>query len=59
MHGNILVVDDEEGIREVLAATLREEGYTVFVEPEGMGAEQRMLADSIDCVLLDLMSPGR
>lgn len=59
MNGNILVVDDEEGIRELLAASLGEEGYTVFGEPGGEGAEQRIRTDSIDCVLLDLVLPGR
>jgi DNA-binding NtrC family response regulator len=55
----ILVIDDEEIIREALEALLAAEGYTVLsAETGGQGLD--LLADRhVDAVLLDLMLPDR
>jgi PAS domain S-box-containing protein len=57
--GCILVVDDEEQVREVVARILRRAGYRVLVAPDGPTAleladEHR---DEIDCLLTDVVMP--
>lgn len=64
MHRNgsadyvILVVDDEEDLRTMLAEHLEDEGYTVLTA--GTGDEALALAQSrrLDVILLDVMMPG-
>ncbi len=55
---SILVVDDEPVIMELLAYSLRREGYEVTVSPNGLEALE--LFDKIhpDLVVLDIMLPG-
>ena len=58
-RGRILVMDDEEGIRNVLAMTLRRLGHEVGVAKDGgeaVEAYARAKEDghSFDCVILDL-----
>lgn len=58
MTKSILVVDDEEGIREILQMSLEIEGYTVFTAGNGREALD-FLANSAEpgLILLDLMMP--
>ena len=64
MHGTrrptrILVVDDNEALRENLAEALELEGYDVAVAPDGVKALARLDEDpSFEVILLDLMMPG-
>ncbi|MGC9524591.1 MAG: PAS domain-containing hybrid sensor histidine kinase/response regulator [Limnospira sp.] len=55
----ILVVDDEEPIREITQTTLENFGYRVVVASNGLEAIElyRRSPEPIDCVLLDLMMP--
>jgi two-component system nitrogen regulation response regulator NtrX len=53
----ILVVDDEEGIREVLSAILEDEGYEVRVAADGIEGLALMNEESVDLVLLDVWLP--
>jgi two-component system, OmpR family, phosphate regulon response regulator PhoB len=65
--GQILLVEDEEVIREAIAYSLREEGYTVVAAPDGkVGLEyiqsikqriQSTGASPIDLIILDIMLP--
>jgi len=56
---SILVIDDEEIIREALEALLVVEGYNVITAATG-GQGLEVLGDrKVDVVLLDLMLPGR
>jgi CheY-like chemotaxis protein len=56
---SVLIVDDDETIREVLANLLQEEGYTVFTAPDGQPALERLRTHSSSLVVLvDLMMPG-
>ncbi len=55
---SILVVDDEEINREILAALLASEGYTVLHACDGEAALQSIAQNKIDLVLLDVMMPG-
>jgi CheY-like chemotaxis protein len=54
----ILIVDDDEGIREVLAESLELEGYRVQVCVNGADALARLRDGARpDLILLDLMMP--
>jgi sigma-B regulation protein RsbU (phosphoserine phosphatase) len=57
-HGSLLVVDDDEANREMLARRLRHDGYTVTLAGNGMEALQLVRTQSFDVVLLDLIMPG-
>jgi len=57
-HGFILVVDDEEGNRDVLSRRLELQGYAVDTAESGERALEMMKADTFDLVLLDILMPG-
>ncbi|HEX2351083.1 MAG TPA: response regulator transcription factor [Ktedonobacterales bacterium] len=54
----ILVVDDEEAIREVLAQYLRRAGFVVLEAADGPSALRIASATPPDLLILDLMLPG-
>lgn len=54
----ILVVDDEEDIRELVELNLRREGYHILTCETGEQALQRVASKAPDVVVLDLMLPG-
>lgn len=54
---DILVVDDEMGIRELLAEILYDEGYDVHVAENAAQARDYRLAHEPDLVLLDIWMP--
>jgi DNA-binding NtrC family response regulator len=54
----ILVVEDEDVIRELLEQTLEEEGFRVAVVATGEAALKRLEESLFDVVLLDLNLPG-
>ena len=58
--GTVLVVDDEEMVREVCEDVLRAAGYRVLTAPDGETALEvyASQSDRIDLVLLDLSMPG-
>jgi two-component system, chemotaxis family, chemotaxis protein CheY len=53
----ILVVDDEDAIREVVAETLELEGYHVERAHDGQQGLAKLRASRPDAVILDLMMP--
>jgi CheY-like chemotaxis protein len=55
----ILVVDDDEGIRENIADLLGTEGYRVFVASDANEAMERLAAEDVDLLLTDFQMPGR
>ena len=57
-HIQILVVDDERGIRESLQGVLEDEGYTVQVAGTAEKALEELHRRSYDVVLLDVWLPG-
>src|SRR5947209_8313322 len=58
MPQSLLVVDDEEGIRQTLRGVLEDEGFEV--ETAQSGEECLRLCDrqTYDCILLDVWLPG-
>lgn len=53
----ILVVDDEENIRELLRESLEDEGYRVNVAKNGQEAIEKVRAINPDTVLMDVKMP--
>jgi two-component system, OmpR family, response regulator RegX3 len=53
----VLVVDDEEAIRDALAYILRSDGHDVDVRDTGMGAVEAASEGELDLVILDVMLP--
>ncbi|HYM60825.1 MAG TPA: sigma-54 dependent transcriptional regulator [Thermoanaerobaculia bacterium] len=54
----ILIVDDEEVLRDVLEAVLRREGFEVVLASSGEEALAILDAEEVDLVILDMMLPG-
>jgi two-component system nitrogen regulation response regulator NtrX len=54
MSENILIIDDEPGIRETLSAVLRDEGLTVSTAESGEEGLDLARRNEYDCILLDI-----
>ncbi|MET3575772.1 response regulator [Bhargavaea ullalensis] len=54
----ILVVDDQNGIRLLLAEVFRREGHETVLAKNGFEALERLRETEPDCVLLDMKMPG-
>ena len=54
---NILVVDDEIGIRELLSEILSDEGHVVVTAENAAAARAARLREQLDLVLLDIWMP--
>ena len=54
----ILIVDDEEVLRDVLTSLVRREGWTPLTAQSGEEALTMLERETVDLVLLDLMLPG-
>ena len=57
-RGTVLVVDDEEVMREVLEALLQREGYEVRLAVNGMEGLELARSQSFDAAIVDVMMPG-
>jgi sigma-B regulation protein RsbU (phosphoserine phosphatase) len=55
---HVLVVDDNEVNRDLLARRLQREGHRVELAVDGVDALARLAADEFDLILLDIMMPG-
>jgi two-component system alkaline phosphatase synthesis response regulator PhoP len=55
---SILIIDDEEDIRELLSYNLKKEGFNVMDAENGEKGIQLMKINHPDLVLLDVMMPG-
>ena len=55
---SVLVVDDDPGVLDVVAFTLRREGYEVDERCDGTSALDTARSRSYDIVILDVMLPG-
>jgi DNA-binding response OmpR family regulator len=54
---HVLVVDDDEGIRAVVAMALSSAGYDVMSAPDGAVALEMLATSQPDVILLDLLMP--
>lgn len=55
----ILVVDDEQNIRELIKFNLEREGYQVLTAADGYNALDTARAENPDLIILDVMIPGQ
>src|SRR5437660_4936020 len=53
----ILLVDDEDSVRKVLAFPLERDGFAVVQAADGEEALEKFAAQTIDLVVLDIMLP--
>ncbi|MCB0407475.1 MAG: response regulator, partial [Bdellovibrionales bacterium] len=58
MKARVLVVDDEESIREFLEIMLKKEGYEVTCVEDGQQALDTLKKRSFDMVISDLQMPN-
>ncbi|MEY4502965.1 MAG: hypothetical protein RLZZ576_219 [Actinomycetota bacterium] len=54
----VMVVEDEQSLREPLVYLLEKEGYEVIEAGDGASALEHFKAEPIDLILLDIMMPG-
>ncbi len=54
----VLVVDDDEDVREALGDQLHDDGYDAVLAASGTEALERLASTEVDCILLDRMMPG-
>ena len=57
-RGNILIAEDEDGVRDSLTQVLREEGYDVVAAASGDAAIAALGGGEFDVVISDLRMPG-
>ena len=57
-NGHILVVDDHQDIRDLVAGLLVKEGYRVSAAADGRQMRRQLLGSCVDLIVLDLMFPG-
>ncbi len=54
----VLIIDDDQGIRDTLRFLLEDSGYTVYEAPDGLiGMDMLLISEYPLVVLLDLMMP--
>lgn len=58
MSTTLLVVDDDDEIRELLCDYLTDAGYQVLAAADGEQMRQQMARHKVELVVLDLMLPG-
>ncbi|GLO14335.1 DNA-binding response regulator [Pseudomonas putida] len=58
MSTTLLVVDDDDEIRELLCDYLTDAGYTVLAAADGEGMREQLARHKVELVVLDLMLPG-
>ena len=58
MTGRVLVVDDDETVRDVVRRYLERDGHEVIVTGDGESALQLVARQVPDLIVLDLMLPG-
>ncbi|OOG23410.1 two-component system response regulator OmpR [Thioalkalivibrio denitrificans] len=54
----ILIVDDDQGLRDLLQRYLQEGGYQAAAVPDGRAMDEYLAAQTPDLIILDLMLPG-
>ncbi|MBS4203074.1 response regulator transcription factor [Lederbergia citrea] len=57
MKRTILIIEDEESIVDILAYSLRKEGFAVHAASTGKTGLEKLQGNEIDLIILDLMLP--
>lgn len=57
MNNNILIIEDDECIREILTYSLKEENFNIFEARNGIEGLKIIEEESIELIILDLMLP--
>jgi len=58
MKGRILIVEDEDAIRQMVCLALSQAGYDCVEAPDASTAQARIVAEPPDLILLDWMLPS-
>lgn len=58
-RSKVLVVDDDEGLRDLLVRYLRDNGYAATGVGDGDAMKRHLLTHPVDLILLDVMLPGK
>jgi two-component system, OmpR family, alkaline phosphatase synthesis response regulator PhoP len=58
MGSKILLVEDEENIRELVKFNLQQEGFSIIEVADGISAVEAALREKPELIILDLMLPG-
>jgi DNA-binding response OmpR family regulator len=53
----VLIVDDDQGLRTVLATALGDEGFVVSQSGDGLAGLRRFESDGADLIILDILMP--
>ena len=56
---SILVIDDEDSLRDALRRNLQKSGYHVIEANEGKQGLQQLASFPVDLVLIDIFMPGK
>ncbi|MDP1570524.1 MAG: PAS domain S-box protein [Vicinamibacterales bacterium] len=58
-HEHVLLVEDDDGVRELAASVLRSGGYRVVTSPDGLHALERRAGNGpVDLLVTDVVMPG-
>jgi DNA-binding NtrC family response regulator len=55
----VLVIDDEEDMRNMLVAGLSRDGHTVFQAADGVEGTEILAREPIDLVITDILMPNK
>ena len=58
MQEKILLVEDEEKVRKIVASYLEDAGFQIEIASDGDKALEKVLAEPPDLLILDIMLPG-
>ena len=58
MPRNVLYIDDDEGLRRLVARTLEREGIGVVSAPDGESGLRALASEEFDVIALDQNMPG-
>ena len=58
-EAHILVVDDDDGIRELLKKYLSEKNFLVTTAENAENAKEKISSIKFDLIILDIMMPGK
>ena len=56
---SILIIDDDDSLRDALRRTLHKEGYTIMEASHGGRGLKQLESASVDIVLLDMFMPEK